>query len=552
MNGDDSATLHEQFTDLLAAYDAALAEGRANEPVADSFVPSELRARLHQACACLQQLERDRLASLYPALKPVFQASAGASRIGRFELRREVGRGGFGIVFLAWDSWLRREVALKVPRLEGCLTPELRQRFLREARATARLDHPNIVPVHEVGEAGGICYIVSDYCPGTNLAQWLGQQTTPIPVREAAALIATLAEAVQHVHERSVWHRDIKPSNILLQPREKPAADGLPFTPRLMDFGLAKLPQTETQNTPSGMILGTPVYMAPEQATGRLQEIGPHTDVYSLGAVLYELLIGRPPFRGITSLEVLRQVTEDEPAPPRRLRGDVPRDAETICLKCLEKEPRARYGSAGELAEELRRFLSGEAVEARPAGPLARARRWCVRPERVRAAGMFLFSFGLVFFLWCVGGLVSLALGLLNPPRPAAVVRYALFHIGLFYGPMMGTGWKVLGHNRLALWMGTLVAFAFFLRIFVFGVIWGDWLGHPQPIDTGGIFETPSHDRVVGDLAFSAVGVLLCLYCIAALFASYAHPRANLPADRLRETDTIHLKGETGRVDKGT
>src|SRR5262249_29871445 len=157
------------------------------------------------------------------------------------------------------------------------------------------------------------------------------------PVREAAALIATLAEAVQHVHERNVWHRDIKPSNVLLQPRQKPAADGLPFTPRLTDFGLAKLIQTEPQNTPSGMILGTPAYMPPEQATGRLEEIGPHTDVYSLGVILYELLTGRQPFRGVTSLDVLRQVTENEPVPPRRLRSDVPRDAETICLKCLEK-----------------------------------------------------------------------------------------------------------------------------------------------------------------------------------------------------------------------
>src|SRR5262249_13791109 len=149
-----------------------------------------------------------------------------------------------------------------------------------------------------------------------------------------------------------------------------------------------------------------------------------------------------------------------EPVPPRRLRADVPRDAETICLKCLEKEPRARYGSAGELAEELRRFLSGETVEARPAGPWERARRWCVRPERVRGAGMFLLSFGLVFFVWCVGCLVSMALGILQPPRPVAAVRYALFHIGFFYVPMMATGWKVLGHNRLALWVGTLVAFA--------------------------------------------------------------------------------------------
>jgi tRNA A-37 threonylcarbamoyl transferase component Bud32 len=549
MNVDDAAPLEEQYTDLLAAYDEALADGRANKAASDSFVPPELRIRLRQACACLQQLDQYRRASLLSAPKQTRAPSTGEGQLGRFELRRELGCGGFGIVFLAWDSWLHREVALKVPRLERCLTPESRQRFLREARAAAGLDHPGIVPVHEMGEAGGVCYIVSDYCPGINLAQWLGQQTAPIPVREAAALIAALAEAVQHVHERNVWHRDIKPSNILLQTRQKSTADGLPFTPRLTDFGLAKLLEAETQNTPSGAILGTPTYMAPEQASGQLQKVGPHTDVYALGAILYELLTGRPPFHGATSLDVLRQVTEDEPVSPRQLRSDVPRDLETICLKCVQKEPLSRYVSAAELAADLRRFLIGEAIAARPLHLVERVRRWCLRPERVRSAGMFLISFGLVFFVWCAGCLVSIALGLLQPPRPAAAVRYALFHIGFFYVPMMGTGWKVLGHNRPALWVGTLVAFAFFIRMFVFAVIWGDWLGYPQPIDMGGLLENAS-DRVMGNLVFTAAAVVLCVYCVAALFASYANPRTNLPADRLCETVKIPMKGETGKTDK--
>src|SRR5262249_26515242 len=157
-------------------------------------------------------------ASCFPPPSSASSPLAGAIRLGRFELRHEVGRGGFGIVFLAWDSWLRREVALKVPRLEAFLIPELRRRFLHEARAAAGLNHPSIVPVYEAGEASGVCYIATAYCPGGNLAQWLSAQTAPVSPRQAAALSLALAEAVQHVHERKIWHRDIKPSNILLQP----------------------------------------------------------------------------------------------------------------------------------------------------------------------------------------------------------------------------------------------------------------------------------------------------------------------------------------------
>ncbi|HEY7425383.1 MAG TPA: serine/threonine-protein kinase [Gemmataceae bacterium] len=360
MAADDAVPLEEQFADLLTAYDEALADGRANTSASEALVPPQLRARLRRARDCLQRLKQDQFASFFPPLPPPSSASsplAGAIRLGRFELRHELGHGGFGIVFLAWDSWLRREVALKVPRLEAFLIPELRRRFLHEARAAAGLNHPSIVPVYEAGEASGVCYIATAYCPGGNLAQWLSARTAPVSPRQAAALIFALAEAVQHVHERKIWHRDIKPSNILLQPLPSPPADDLPFTPQLTDFGLAKLLKAKTHHTKSGIVLGTPTYMAPEQAAGRLREIGPHTDVYSLGAVLYELLAGQPPFRGANSFDVLRQVSEDKPAPPHRFRSDLPLGLERVCLKCLEKEPRARYARAGELAADLRRSL---------------------------------------------------------------------------------------------------------------------------------------------------------------------------------------------------
>jgi serine/threonine protein kinase len=297
-------------------------------------------------------------------------------------------------VFLAWDPLLRREVALKVPHLEVLFTPELRQRFLHEAQAAAGLDHPHIVPVLEVGEIGAACYIASTYCAGVNLAGWLKEQTVPVPIYDAATLIATLADAVHYVHGHKVWHRDIKPSNILLQSAS--SSDGAAraiglaaYIPRLTDFGLAKIAGAETQVTRTGTALGTPAYMAPEQAEGRLGEIGPHTDVYALGAVLYEVLTGRPPFHGATPLDTLRQVVAKEPPPVKQLRENVPRDLETICLKCLHKEPKKRYASGGALTADLRRFLNGRPIHARATGYTERFGRWCRRnPALASASGL--------------------------------------------------------------------------------------------------------------------------------------------------------------------
>jgi hypothetical protein len=292
-----------------------------------------------------------------------------------------------------------------VPRADALLSPEWRERFGREARAASALDHPNVVPVYEAGAAGPVCYIASAYCPGPTLAGWLKERSEPVPFRVAALLVAALADGVEHAHRRGVLHRDLKPSNVLLSPAPE-AADELGFTPRVTDFGLAKLlaeavPDAQTR---SGAILGTVEYMAPEQAAGKGKAVGPAADVYALGAILDELLTGRPPLRGETDLDTLLQVQTEEPLPPTRLRPKVPRDLETVCLKCLQKEPARRYAGAGALAEDLRRFLADEPIAARPTAAWERAWRWFRR--RPTAAALLLT--GAVAILALVGAGVGL------------------------------------------------------------------------------------------------------------------------------------------------
>jgi WD40 repeat protein/serine/threonine protein kinase len=311
---------------------------------------------------------------------------------GRFEVIRELGRGGFGVVYLARDPVLGRDVALKVPLPDRIAMSEVRRRFMREARAVAVLDHPHIVPVFEADELGPCAYIAAAYIAGPSLSDWLKSRTEPIPPRAAAKMVAALAGAVQHAHDRGILHRDLKPSNVLLQ---LPAARGgsasaagtdlSAMVPRLTDFGLAKLGEDDGEETRSGVPLGSPPYMAPEQAAGRLRDIGPATDVYALGATLYEVLTGRAPFRGETPSETIRQVLERDPIPPRLLRADLPRDLETICLRCLHKDAHRRYPSAAALAEDLARFLAGRPILARPASARERLGKWS-RRHPARAA----------------------------------------------------------------------------------------------------------------------------------------------------------------------
>jgi serine/threonine protein kinase len=271
-----------------------------------------------------------------------------------YEILGELGSGGMGAVYRARQVSLNRPVALKVIRAGAQARPEDLMRFRAEAEAVARLRHPNIVQIYEIGEHEGRPYLALELVDGGSLAQRLGG--TPLPPRQAADLLTQLAEAVHAAHQARVVHRDLKPANVLL------SGGGVP---KMTDFGLAKLLDADTGQTRSGAILGTPSYMAPEQATGRNKDVGPATDIYALGAILYETLTGRPPFTGATVLDTLEQVRSQEPVPPRYLQPKVPRDLETICLKCLRKDPGRRYGSARELAEDLRRFERGEPIHAR-------------------------------------------------------------------------------------------------------------------------------------------------------------------------------------------
>jgi WD40 repeat protein len=305
-------------------------------------------------------------------------------RVGRFEIVRELGRGGFGVVFLAVDARVGRRVALKVPRAEMLLGDGARRRFMREAKAAGALEHPNLIPLHEVGEDGPVCYIASAFCDGPNLASWVADRERPVGEFEAAALIEGLARGVEHAHRRGVLHRDIKPSNVLLEPfggdataEQHQQLSG--YTPRLTDFGLAKLLEFPDEETRSGTLLGTPAYMAPEQAESRFDAIGPTTDVYALGVVLFELLAGVPPLRGQSDVQTLQLVARGEIPRLSRLRPGVSRDLEAITLKCLEREPSRRYASADQLGDDLKRFLNAEPTRARPARATERLFKWAKR-----------------------------------------------------------------------------------------------------------------------------------------------------------------------------
>ena len=308
----------------------------------------------------------------------------GGPRVPGYAILGTLGRGAMGVVYRATDLRLNRTVALKMVLAGGHADDDARARFRVEAQAVARLQHPNIVQIFEVGEADGLPFCALEFVPGGTLAAALAG--VPQDSFAAAGRAAVLAGALAAVHAAGLIHRDLKPANVLL------AVDG---TAKITDFGIAKRLDDIAARTIDGQVMGTPSYMAPEQAEGRLDRIGPPTDIWALGAILYEMLTGRPPFRGTGVRDTLDQVLTRDPVPVRRLLPGCPRDLETVCLKCLEKDPARRYSAAAELADDLTRYLTGRPVLARRSGPLEQALKWARRyPYRAAtaAAGILLVA----------------------------------------------------------------------------------------------------------------------------------------------------------------
>jgi WD40 repeat protein/tRNA A-37 threonylcarbamoyl transferase component Bud32/tetratricopeptide (TPR) repeat protein len=350
------------------------------------LTPQEYASRFpHQGAAILARLreeasvatgDRDTLDSP-PPLPP---AKGDWPVVPGYEILEQLGRGGMGVVYKARQTSLDRVVALKM--ILGEPEPGAQARFRTEAEMVARLQHPNIVQIYEIGQHEGRPFLALEYVAGGTLAQKVAG--TPVRPREGARLVEVLARAVHAAHEQGILHRDLKPANALLTPQGEP---------KVADFGLAKKLDAGPGQTVSGTVLGTPSYMAPEQATGAGKEVGPAADTYALGAILYELLTGRPPFKAATTWETVVQLLSHEPVAPSRLNAQTPRDLETVCLKCLEKRPAKRYSSAQALAEDLRRFAAGEPITARPVGPTERVLKWARRqPARAALLGVVVLA----------------------------------------------------------------------------------------------------------------------------------------------------------------
>jgi len=342
----------QQLAVLLAELSDQVRRGETPDVAAVERQHPSLAGELRELWAAVLLAEGMHWSRQEVAQPAASRASSPPTILGDYELLEEIGRGGMGIVYRARQKSLGRIVAVKMAQRDSASNVEL-ARFRAEALAAARLQHPHIVPVHEVGESEGRTYFSMQYVEGETLARRLARG--PLAAADAAQIVATVARAIDHAHRQGILHRDIKPSNVLIDHQDRP---------HITDFGLAKQVEAAQTLTQSGAIIGTPAYMPPEQAAGNRGPLGPASDVYSLGAVLYECLTGRPPFQGATALDTLLMVLEQEPVPPRIINRQADRTLEMICLKCLQKPVGLRYASAADLADDLEAFQKGEPVQA--------------------------------------------------------------------------------------------------------------------------------------------------------------------------------------------
>ncbi len=390
------------------------------------------------------------------------------TQLGHYRLIRLVGSGGIGNVYEALDLNLDRTVAVKVPRLNGLGSQEFNERFLREARTAAKLDHPNLTAIIDIGSQGPVAYIVSQWCDGGDLATWLQKHPTrnerPSP-KEIAAFFVPVARAIHYCHRRGVIHLDLKPSNLLLQTHEGvvEASHSLAtLYPKVSDFGLARSMDTSLEQTSSSMFLGTPLYMAPEQAECQRDQIGAATDVFSLGIVLHEVVAGERPFAGATAFEVMDQIRSAN-WKRTQLPSGVPRDLASIIERCLQHDPADRYASAGQLADELERFSRGETVQTKPTSWFRGCLRWSRQSQRVQQAGIVAVAAQVTVLVNVYG---HFALLLAGYEMPFEADQWLFFRemfptVALLHIPSLVNGFRTILRKPHSVLIGTLLSLIF-------------------------------------------------------------------------------------------